>query len=151
MSKRPVLTELREHMNILMAAALLITLPLAAQGADGPGASDQTAEPAQPGEGVARMAIVGEPLIVIPALGSTTLTVQTTPNQKVRFVSMDGGELASGQGSIAVAADAQGRASATYRAVAGIIGTVRVIATSPGASGRAEYRIEVGAPAGNQP
>lgn len=134
-----------------LTLAAFAACPLGGAEPPPPAGAAASHEPAQPGAGVARIAIVGDPLVVIPALGSTTLTVQTTPNQSVRFVSMDGGELASGQGSVVVTADAQGRASATYRAVNGIVATVRVIATSPGASGRADFRIEVGAPAGNQP
>jgi hypothetical protein len=100
-------------------------------------------QPADAGQDVPALAIVGSEVVTIPELGSTTLAVQSVPRGPVSFASLDMGAFDNGLGAITVQADDQGIARTTYTATRGTIAQARIAIASPVASGTGTMLIQI--------
>ena len=100
-------------------------------------------QPAQPGPNVAQIAEVSNRKVTLLQGEKAVLRVQAEPDFPVTFYVQAGGEFENRLKSISVAANEQGIAEATYSAVSGTHGIIRVLASSPVRSGIANFAVKV--------
>lgn len=99
--------------------------------------------PAQPGPGVPVLAPLSEQYHRMITGETVTLSVKTEPNMPATFTSFDIGTFDNGLATISVAADKEGVAKATLHATPGKTGEVNILAASPVATEKVEFRVYI--------
>lgn len=103
---------------------------------------------AQPDDGVPVLKRIGERNVTLRQGESVRLKVKSSPGAPVSFLSFDSGQFENGLTGISVAANADGVAEAVFTATPGTIAKLSVLAASPMASGRVQFRMFVLPPTG---
>lgn len=101
---------------------------------------------AQPGAGVPKTTVEGEPLRNLVQGQSADLAVRAPAGMPVSFTSFDGGRFSNGLTAITVQADDSGLASVRFDATSGTINDVSILASCPVASGQAKFTVSVSKP-----
>jgi len=100
-------------------------------------------KPKQPGQGVRPIAAESNRFVTILQNESVNLIIQASPNAPVTFYTPDGGEFGNRLKSISIAANENGIAEVTYRAVSGVAGLIEILGASPLHSGQVKFTVKV--------
>ena len=100
--------------------------------------------PGAPGTGLPPLRVDGPGLRRLAREGSTTLTVHCAPHAPCSFYSPAMLVFDNKLPSITVQADAEGRATVTVTAPAGVSGDAQILIASPGAEGQASIPFMIG-------
>ena len=101
---------------------------------------------AQPAEGVPVVSAESSMYLQVVQGESARLSVRVPSGAPVTFTNFDSGEFENRLGSITKQASAEGIATATLTAISGVVGDVRILASSPLASGQVEFLVKVSLP-----
>jgi hypothetical protein len=97
--------------------------------------------PAQPGDGVPVLIRVTDRDVTLTQGEAVALVVEGAPNMPVTFTSFDGGLFENDLPSTTVESDEKGHARVSFTCTPGVIAAVRVLASSPAATGIVEFQI----------
>ncbi len=103
-------------------------------------------QPAQPGADVVQLGAKSPQYVELADGGSTGLAVRAVPGAPVTFTSFDLGSFSNRLTSITVRANAEGVATATFKAV-GTVNDCNIMAASPLCSGQVTFMVFVPQPA----